>query len=707
MKTAMKSALVLLLLIFSASLAQAEEKENQPIDLQEIVVTAPGEDAVPEYVQDVIPEEVLALPTVTGSVLESLENQAGVQIRKNSTAGAGQSSLRLRGFGETRLRVLLDGVPFQRDGSYGQGPVDWSVLSPESVDHIEIHRGAGPAKFGNTLGGVVNIVSKKPSEKPETTLTAVYGAMNTWDGRLSHTWKVGPVGWSLSASRFDTDGYLRNNYNHRNNIKADFSLDLPRQWEIGLGATVSDSETGMAVYNRPDSPYYNSGEPEAGSITFGGPGIGGRLIGGEKAWGDESYAEDKNTVLRAHLLKKLRTGHVRLDYSLWNQDKKEVYFDAADSGKKIYERTTKAEDNNWSLQGEAVFDLGTHHIEAGGEYRRYGWGDQTVDYIDKSYFNGSINFFKFVSEGFLGQDKCLTYQALYLQDLWRLHPRMDLEFGLRQEMYKADSIDPDAFGYVWPAAETSLDENNLDPRLALTVRPWTDGSFRFSFGVVHRYPNSPEYFWWYLNKGTGYFNTDFKPEQARQYEASYEQKIGGALKSTVRYYHYDIENYITSTSVAGVGSVFYNIDQVTVKGLEVGLTAALPAGFTFWTNFTWQQGDKDGDPWDAGNALTDELPDLPQEILNVGLGYRPNERFSASLSFKNVSERQHFSGKELVTLDSYSLVNLEAVIQVWKNSWSRWDLLLSAGNLLDESYEERDGYPMPGTAVMGGLRASF
>ena len=80
-----------------------------------------------------------------------------------------------------------------------------------------------------------------------------------------------------------------------------------------------------------------------------------------------------------------------MDFRSWNQNRTETYH-AADTGRKIYERDTEAEDCNWSLQVAGLYQLGNYRLEMGGETKRYGWGAQDVSYIDTSYFNGSINF---------------------------------------------------------------------------------------------------------------------------------------------------------------------------------------------------------------------------------------------------------------------------------------------------------------------------
>ena len=688
-------------LIWHSPVLANENETSQPIELEEIIVSAHKDALV-----DVIPEERIQMPSQSGSVLDVLSEEAGIQIRRSALAGSDGSALRLRGFDETRLRITRDGVAINREGSYGNGPVDWTIISGESVSKIEIYRGAGPAKFGNTLGGVVNIVTQKPTKSPTTEIRSSMGNLGTWDSSIRHTWKAGPLGWALSAGHFETDGYLRNNFVDRNNLSALFTFDFPALWQVGAGMDYSKRECGMAVYNRPDSPYYNSGEPDADERSYGGPGIGSRLIDGVYAWGDESAVEDKNISFTGFLEKQMAKGRFRMDYRLWNQERTETYIDAKNPQKIIYQRDTDAEDDNWSLQAQASYELGNHAIETGAETKSYGWGAQDVSLIDTSYFNGSINFFKFVEEGFEGQTGIMAYHALYVQDTWAISPALSVELGLRQEWFSADSIDPSAFGFQWETGVTDMNESTLDPRLAITYRPWASGAFSARFGVTHRYPTSPEYFWWYLNNGTGYFNTDFNPEKALQYELAFTQTLADNADLIIRGYYYDVEDYISSTSVPGVGSVYYNIGQVEIQGLEVGLSGRLPGGLRLWANVTLQKGDKADDPWDVENELSRQLRDFPEMMANAGLDATAG-KFSGRLWLNYVDDRDHLTSGNLSTLDAYTVVNAHGAYRIWERGQTTADLELTAQNILDENYEENEGYPMAGASVMGGVKIKF
>ena len=693
------------LALFSALPVHADSDQTGPaVELEPMLVSEKAEKKDSETL--VLDTQKIQIPRPSGNILDALGGEAGIQIRRTNPSGTGSGALRIRGFDETRLSIRQNNIPLNRDGSYGNGAIDWGMFSAESLEAIEIFKGACPAKYGNTLGGVVDLKTRKPGDSPRTEATLTAGSLSTRNASVSHAWQKSVLGWDLTAGHFETDGYLRNNFMERNRGTAKLFLNLPGGWEAGAGVDLSETENGNPVYNVTDSPYYDPGSPLASEKELRGPGISVRLNDGATAWGDESFTEDRNTDLTAWVSHKSEGQSFTLQGRLWNQESTETYFDAADPNKKIYERETDAEDGNWLLSAAYSRALGSHLVELGAETRHYGWGEQRVKYIDTSYFNGSINFMTFIQNGFEAQKDTMGYHALYLQDTWQINPRFKLEMGVRQEWFKADAIDPDAFGYEWTTPVSSLSETHTDPRAALVFSPTDNTRITARFGIAHRYPTSPEYFWWYLNNATDYFNTDFNSERALQYELGVDQNLGIATLF-VRGYLYDIKDYISSTTVSGIGSVYYNIGQVEIRGVEAGFKSPLPLGLTLWGNATWQEGDKSDDPWDTDNNLSREVPDLPEFMVNAGLDLDNGGPFSARFQVSLVDEREHFTDQTLLVLDAYTLVSLSAQYRIFENKTMAADLIAAADNILDEDYQEREGYPMPGTTVMAGVRLTF
>ena len=76
-----------------------------------------------------------------------------------------ETHLNFSGFGGQGILFLVDGERLAGDNN---GDVDFSRLSMDNVERVEIVKGAASALYGsNANGGVINIITKKPS-KPWT-----------------------------------------------------------------------------------------------------------------------------------------------------------------------------------------------------------------------------------------------------------------------------------------------------------------------------------------------------------------------------------------------------------------------------------------------------------------------------------------------------------------------------------------------------------
>jgi len=69
--------------------------------------------------------------------------------------------------------TLIDGVPYY-ETNYGS--LDLNQISLDSVARIDVVKGTASALYGaNALGGVINIITKKPTEKPSFSANVEYG----------------------------------------------------------------------------------------------------------------------------------------------------------------------------------------------------------------------------------------------------------------------------------------------------------------------------------------------------------------------------------------------------------------------------------------------------------------------------------------------------------------------------------------------------
>ena len=159
-----------------------------------------------------------------------------------------------RGVG-SRVLMLLDG---HRMLSGVGASIDFSGLPVLDVDQIEIVKGPHSTLWGtNALGGVVNVITKRPSAEPETIVRGYVGLFDTpaqhsfTDGRLSregivlqHSRRLGDVGATVHVAREESDGFRQNGAlaRWRVRLKTVFPAESSHPWEIFVNWKRKDEE---------------------------------------------------------------------------------------------------------------------------------------------------------------------------------------------------------------------------------------------------------------------------------------------------------------------------------------------------------------------------------------------------------------------------------------------------------------------------------
>ncbi len=139
-------------------------------------------------------------------VAEVLRSVAGVDV--NRSGGAGQlSSVFIRGANGNQTKVLLDGMSINDVGSAG-GAFDFSFLSVDEIDRIEVLRGPQSTLYGSdAIGGVVNIITKRGSGPLRGTASVMGGTYATSREAGAVSGGTDRFYYSLGASYLDTNGF--------------------------------------------------------------------------------------------------------------------------------------------------------------------------------------------------------------------------------------------------------------------------------------------------------------------------------------------------------------------------------------------------------------------------------------------------------------------------------------------------------------------
>ena len=131
--------------------------------LSEVVVTATRNQTLSAVAPSAVSILTFAqIATMPGSLLSSaLGTSAGLFVRSYG-GGSALQTVSLRGMGAEHTLVLVDG---QRYNNLQNGQTDFGLFSNSNVERVEIVRGGYSALYGaDAVGGVINIITKKPDE---------------------------------------------------------------------------------------------------------------------------------------------------------------------------------------------------------------------------------------------------------------------------------------------------------------------------------------------------------------------------------------------------------------------------------------------------------------------------------------------------------------------------------------------------------------
>lgn len=193
------------------------------------------------------------------SISEVLARHHGVQFY---SSGGPQTvtGVYLRGAGPSQTLVLVDGV---RINSSTQGGANWNAIDPATIDHIEIVRGAASSLYGSdALGGVINIITRKPEKNRATSAWANigYGSYDTFKSSTGFSGAAQGWDYSLSSSLAQSSGFNASNRNNPN-----FNSDLDGYSQHSLSGSLGYSwapghRIGLTALNNFTNGDYDAGD---------------------------------------------------------------------------------------------------------------------------------------------------------------------------------------------------------------------------------------------------------------------------------------------------------------------------------------------------------------------------------------------------------------------------------------------------------------
>lgn len=160
---------------------------------------------------------------------ESLVGVPGVSAgNRNNYAQDLQISIRGYGarapFGVRGVKLFVDGIP--QTIADGQGQTSQFALT--SADRIEVLKGPISSLYGNASGGVLQVFTRSPGEKPELTVGNTWGSYGLNHANVQYSEKKGNIGIVLDSAHFKSEGFRHYSQAEREHLNAKLELETER-----------------------------------------------------------------------------------------------------------------------------------------------------------------------------------------------------------------------------------------------------------------------------------------------------------------------------------------------------------------------------------------------------------------------------------------------------------------------------------------------
>lgn len=679
----LKIMILILLLISSAYAEDQREYESTKIfQLEEVVIT---EDEMKEEINKpnmtiIYPE--LLLQGIGSTIDSTLTRQPGIDVQRPQEVGAAldDDSIKIRGFGSRRLLTTIDGRTMNISGTAGGYFIDWTTIPLNNVERVEVIKGVSDSRYGNTIGGVINLVTKKPKEKPAFEFQSLIASFDTYTMSFYHSWKPGKIEYSISGGYSESDGYLKNGDYWLKNMNLHLGYDLPWKGKVKADLHYVDVKKGFIVPNRKandydssdyDKPLDNDYPASDGEIMYGGMGA----YPEPHSW----WKKEKYYVTIGY---EQAFSNSVLNFSYWwNHGDREAY-NTRRSLNRVFHKIFY-DDRSYGVDASYILYLNNHTLTTGIDYKKFkDDGDRNLSddfrnpFRNKNYVNAQVI-------------------GIYVMDDIDITDKFIISPGIRYTSYE---------GNAGPAGKAEgikdISIEGFSPSVKLTYNYDKKGLLYFSIARALRMPTPPEHYWHYSpDAGVNTSKLSFKEEDGILVQGGWKNEFPSKTKIEISPYYYYIKNYIQFDLI---NFVSYNIDKVKIYGIEVEVAQQLGRGFSAFTNYTLQKSKTDGDRFISNFVASQdrdfkEIPGLPMHKINAGIQYKGTKKEKITIYAKYVSNQKVIYNDNTLentelrvrTQDSYITADIEASYPVMKNT----EITGYIHNIFDEDYQERFGFP--------------
>ncbi|MCM8781625.1 MAG: TonB-dependent receptor [Candidatus Omnitrophica bacterium] len=188
-------------------------------------------------------------------------------------------------------------------------------------------------------------------------------------------------------------------------------------------------------------------------------------------------------------------------------------------------------------------------------------------------------------------------------------------------------------------------------------------------------------------------NPSLMPETALSKEIGLSTLLFNNIESDITYFYTDFKDMINWTMDDAFWWRPTNVGTATISGVETNLNYQFSKSLKANINYTRLSAiDENTKKW---------LSYRPRHQYKGTINYN-HEKFDCYITAKYQTKR-YTNAENSRFLKSYFIANANFEYAITKFT----NVTLAINNIFDRDYEEEEGYPMPGTSVMAGIKIKF
>ncbi|MDD2701008.1 MAG: TonB-dependent receptor [Sideroxydans sp.] len=567
----------------------------------------------------------------------------------------------VRGFDARQAPLFIDGIPVYVPYD---GYVDLNRFTTADLGAIQVSKGFSSVAYGpNTLGGAINLVSRKPRSSFEGDVAAGFASGNERQaqanfGSNQQTWYMQtgisylqsdnyPLSKSFTPTATEDGGARENSYRKDSKLSLKLGLTPGNGDEYALSYYKQDGEKGQPPSTGAFARYWR--------WPF---------------WNKKSLYFVSRTGLGTDEVLKTR-----------------IYWDKFDNGLDIYADATYPAITNPAANSSTYDDTSRG---ASFELSTYRLAEQELKLVaqykeDEHIARDGVST---VTESF--KDTLLS--AAVEDDIF-LTEQAHLSLGLSHHTLRPETVYKVGSPFTLPDAKSAT-----SGQIGLFYDVSPEARIYATLAQKTRLPTLKDR---YSARFSTYIeNTGLRPESSLNYEVGYQGAIWRDTRAEAAIYLSNISDkiqtaYQPGSTTCSTSSLcqMQNIGEVRASGIELGLNSALSSMLEVGSNYTLTVMSNISDP-------ATRITSVPRHKAIAHATYKIGEAFETTTFIEYNSSRW---ASNTVELSGYTTLNLKAVYHFTR----AFSAEAGINNATDRNYSLADGYPNAGRTLFANASVQF